>query len=126
MQEDALFSGTLTENIAVVEREPDMACVEWVAKVACIDGDIQRLPMRYMTLVGHMGSTLSGGQRQRVMIARAVYGRPRLLLLDEGTAHLNDELQQAILTNLIGLGVTIVAVTHDPRVIERAHRVVEL
>ena len=82
--------------------------------------------MQYMTLVGHMGSTLSGGQRQRVMIARAIYGQPRLLLLDEGTAHLNDELQQTILANLIGLGVTILAVTHDPRVIERAHRVVEL
>ena len=60
------------------------------------------------------------------MIARAIYRRPRLLLLDAGTAHLNDDLQQQVLTNLMGLDATIIAVTHDARVVERAARTVDL
>ena len=126
MQDDDLFSGSLLENIAAGETQPDLERAERVARLACIHEDIERMPMQYLTLVGHMGSTLSGGQRQRLMIARAVYREPRILLLDEGTAHLNDELQRRLLDNLASLGVTIIAVTHDPRVIDRADRCIRL
>lgn len=126
MQDDDLFSGSLVENIVVDTEAPDMERVEWAASLACIHEDIQRMPMQYMTLIGHMGSTLSGGQRQRVMIARAIYRKPRVFLLDEGTAHLNDALQRRVLSNLREQGATVLAATHDPRVIEQADRVVEL
>ena len=126
MQDDDLFSGSLVENIAVDTEKPDIDRVEWAASLACIDEDIRRMPMQYMTLVGHMGSTLSGGQRQRVMIARAIYRRPRILLLDEGTAHLNAALQQRVFANLRELGATIIAATHDPQVLQQADEVVEL
>lgn len=126
MQDDDLFSGSLVENIVVETEAPDMERVERAASLACIHEDIKRMPMQYMTLVGPMGSTLSGGQRQRVMIARAIYRRPRMFLLDEGTAHLNDALQHRILSNLRELGVTVIAATHDPRVIEQADRVINL
>lgn len=126
MQDDDLFSGSLMENIVVDNERPDMRRVEEAAELACIHNDIQRMPMQYMTLVGHMGSTLSGGQRQRVMIARAIYRQPRILLLDEGTAHLNQELQGRIVTNLRNLGATIVAATHDSYVVREADSVVDL
>ena len=126
MQDDDLFSGSLVENIVVDTERPDMQRVEWAAQLACIHEDIQRMPMQYMTLVGHMGSTLSGGQRQRVMIARAIYRQPRIFLLDEGTAHLNGERQRRIMDNLRELDATIVAATHDPRVVEQADKVVDL
>lgn len=122
MQDDDLLSGSLLENIAAGEARPDLAQAARAAQLACIDEDIRRMPMQYLTLVGHMGSTLSGGQRQRLMIARAVYRQPRILLLDEGTAHLNDALQRRVLANLAGLGITIIVVTHDPRVVECADR----
>ncbi len=126
MQDDDLFSGSLVENIAVEHGDPDMAHVEEAARMACIHDDIAKMPMQYLTLVGHMGSTLSGGQRQRVMIARAIYRRPALVLLDEGTAHLNNELQQRVLDSLKQMGATIVAVTHDERVLARADRRISL
>ena len=126
MQDDDLFSGSLLENIALVEQGADMERVERAARMACIHDDIQRMPLGYLTLVGHMGSTLSGGQRQRVMIARALYRQPAMMLLDEGTAHLNDALQQRILEYIKGTGVTMIAVTHDEGVLRRADRRVEL
>ncbi|MDE0036808.1 MAG: peptidase domain-containing ABC transporter [Gammaproteobacteria bacterium] len=126
MQDDDLFSGSLLENIAAGETHPDLDRARWAAQIACIDEDIERMPMQYLTLVGHMGSSLSGGQRQRLMVARAVYREPRLIILDEGTAHLNDQLQLRLLDNLSSLGATIIAVTHDPRVTARADRCIAL
>ena len=126
MQDDDLFSGTLLENIAADDTTPDADRAQQAARMACIHDEIERMPMQYSTLVGHMGSTLSGGQRQRLMIARAIYRRPRLLLLDEGTAHLNESLQEQVLTNVMELGATIIAATHDPRVLARARKAVAL
>ena len=126
MQDDDLFSGSVLENIAAGESGADMERVEEAARQACIHDDIARMPMQYLTLIGHMGSTLSGGQRQRIMIARAIYRNPKLLILDEGTAHLNETLQERVLDNLSRSGATIIAVTHHARVLERAARIIRL
>lgn len=126
MQDDDLFSGTVLENIAVGDGAADMGQVEEAARLACVHEDIMHMPMRFLTLIGQMGSTLSGGQKQRIMIARAIYRHPRVLILDEGTAHLNDRLQQRVLDNLMTLDATLIAVTHDARVLDRADRIVRL
>ena len=122
MQDDDLFTGNLLENIAVELEDLDMDRVHMAARLACLHDEVMRMPMEYITRVGHMGSTLSGGQKQRVMIARAIYRRPAIFLLDEGTAHLNDELQQQVLKNLKDTGATIIAATHDDRVSACADR----
>ena len=111
---------------AIEMGQADLEQVRRVAALACIHEDIEQMPMGYHTLVGPMGSTLSGGQRQRVMIARALYRRPALLLMDEGTAHLDEDLQRQVIDNLVGTGTTIIAVTHDELVLTRANRQIRL
>jgi putative ABC transport system ATP-binding protein len=79
--------------------------------------------------VHHFPSQLSGGQQQRVAVARALVGRPHVLLADEPTGNLDSQMGEEILGLLAsanGEGTTVVMVTHDPRMAERAHRVVRL
>ncbi len=122
-QDDRLMSGTLAENIAAFDPDLNMARVQAAAQAAQVHEDIVRLPMQYLSLVGDMGSTLSGGQRQRVLLARAFYRQPRVLILDEGTANL-DEATEAKLADLISeLTITRIVVAHRPALIRRAEKV---
>ena len=126
MQDDDLFSGTLLENIAMDDGAVDRKRVEEAARSAHIHDDIVDMPMDYHTLVGPMGSTLSGGQRQRVMIARMLYRQPKLVLLDEATANLNDELKLKVLDGVLSLGATVIAASHDELVLAQAGRRIRL
>jgi ATP-binding cassette, subfamily B, bacterial CvaB/MchF/RaxB len=72
------------------------------------------MPMSYNTLIGDMGSSLSSGQKQRALLARALYRRPKILCLDEGTAHLAVEKAREININLRRLMMTRVSVAHRP------------
>src|SRR5205823_3866214 len=68
----------------------------------------------YNSLIGDMGSSLSGGQKQRVLLARALYRQPKLLFLDEGTAHLDTEKEAEVQQNLRALSMTRINVAHRP------------
>lgn len=122
-QDDRLLSGTLADNIAGFDPDLDMERVVAAAVAAQVHADIMRTPMQYLTLVGDMGSTLSGGQRQRVLLARALYRNPKILVLDEGTANL-DEQNEALIADLIdGMQITRIVVAHRPALLRRAKRV---
>ena len=125
-QDDSLLQGTLAENISGFDEQIDMSRVRECATLAQISTDIDRMPMGYESLVGDMGSTLSGGQKQRVRIARALYRRPRILILDEGTSHLDLENERAVNAALSQLAITRLVVAHRPETLRAAGRVVSL
>ena len=112
MQGDYLFKGSVLDNITFFDRLPDTDLAMQCARLACIDDVIERMPMSYETLVGEMGTSLSQGQQQRVLLARALYQKKPLLLLDEGTAHLDEETETRVLRNLRKLGVTVLMTAH--------------
>ncbi|MFL5101525.1 MAG: peptidase domain-containing ABC transporter [Xanthobacteraceae bacterium] len=122
-QDDRLLSGTIADNIAFFDPDLDMARVQAAAMAAQVHDDIMRQPMQYLGLVGDMGSTLSGGQRQRVLLARALYGQPRVLFLDEGTANLDEATEEAIADLIEQLPITRIVVAHRPALLRRAKRV---
>ena len=126
MQEDRLIAGSIAENIALFEDRPDLGRIRAAALSVGIDGEIMRFRMQYNSLVGDMGSALSSGQKQRVLLARALYRRPRVLILDEGTAHLDPAREAAIRTMLAGLAMTRIIVAHSPAMAEIADRVLRM
>jgi ATP-binding cassette, subfamily B, bacterial CvaB/MchF/RaxB len=122
-QDDRLLSGTIADNIAFFDPDLDMDRVHAAAVAAQVHDDIVRYPMHYLTLVGDMGSTLSGGQRQRVLLARALYRQPKILLLDEGTANLDEKTEEAIADLIAQMHITRIIVAHRPALIRRAYHV---
>jgi len=123
LQEDSLFAGSLAENIALFDDTIDMQRVVAAAVAASIHEDISRMPMQYETLVGDMGSTLSGGQKQRVLLARALYRQPKVLVMDEGTAHLDVQHEQAVNEAIAAMGITRIIIAHRQETIAQAKRV---
>lgn len=126
MQDDRLFSGTIADNISFFDENADPERVEHAARMAEIYDDIARMPMGFHTLVGDMGSSLSGGQQQRMFLARAFYKRPKILVMDEATSHLDSTLEQRIAETIRRSGTTRIFISHRPEVIQTADRVIHL
>ena len=123
LQDDLLFAGTIADNVAAFE-PLDQERLQEALEAACIAADIAQMPMRHLTLVGDMGSTLSGGQRQRILLARALYRRPAMLIMDEGTAHLDVEHERQVNAAISAMGITRIIVAHRRETVAAADRVI--
>ncbi len=127
-QNIALLDGTIRENIARLN-DDDPAAVIAAARMAGIHEMIGRLPLGYDTLTGDSRLTLSGGQKQRIGIARAVYGNPRLVVLDEPNASLDAEGEQSLvraIAELKATGSIVILVTHRPAILQAVDKLLVL
>lgn len=126
LQDDHLFSGSVTDNIIFFSENRDYERMIECARLALIDSDIMAMPMGYQTLIGETGGGLSGGQKQRILLARALYKKPGFLLLDEATSHLDVESEIRISQTLRQLGLPVLLIAHRPETIASADRVLYL
>lgn len=127
-QDVELFEGTIAENIARFN-ELDAEKVIEAARAAGLHEMILRFPKGYDSPIGEAGGLLSGGQRQRIGLARAVYGNPSLVVLDEPNANLDDAGEMALVKTVQELkakGRTVFLITHRPSAVAAADRIVVL
>ena len=121
-QDIELFEGPIKSNIARFGDE-DAESVVAAAKLAGVHDFIMSLPDGYDTLLGGEHGKLSVGQRQRIALARAVYGTPKLVVLDEPNSNLDDDGDKALLeavTQLNAAGTSVVVVSHRPSLVSVA------
>jgi ATP-binding cassette subfamily B protein RaxB len=126
MQEDQLLSGSIADNICFFDPTFDQEWMIECARLAGIHDEIMMMPMAYNSLIGDMGTSLSGGQKQRILLARALYKRPKILFLDEGTAHLDTDNERHINQSLRSLDMTRVSVAHRPEITSGADRILRI
>ena len=127
-QDVELFEGTIAENIARLGELDSVKVIE-AARATGMHDIILRFPKGYDTPIGEAGNLLSGGQRQRIGLARAIYGEPALIVLDEPNANLDDAGEMALLRTVRELkakGKTVFLITHRPGVIAVADRLMVL
>jgi ATP-binding cassette subfamily C protein/ATP-binding cassette subfamily C exporter for protease/lipase/ATP-binding cassette subfamily C protein EexD len=127
-QDVELFAGSVRENIARMGEVDDDAVIAG-ANLAHAHDMIQRLPQSYETQIGDGGARLSGGQRQRIGLARAVYGKPRLIVLDEPNANLDQTGEAALAAAVNDLkegGAALIIVGHRPSTLAQADKILLL
>ena len=128
MQDGCLFSESIARNIAVDDGEIDKSRLLLAARIANIEEFIERLPLKYNTVIGPDGQGVSQGQRQRILIARAVYKNPSYLFFDEATNSLDANNERAIVENLTDFyrGKTVIIVAHRLSTVRNADQIVVL
>jgi subfamily B ATP-binding cassette protein HlyB/CyaB len=125
-QDPLLFSGTISENIALTAPDSPSDAIVRAARLASAHDFIMELPAGYSTPLGERGASLSGGQRQRIAIARTLLSNPHMLVLDEATSALDYDTERQVCDNLREAmsHATVFFITHRLSTIRRADRIV--
>lgn len=111
-QDITLFNKSIFDNIVMNRDNISLEEVQNACKIACIDDEIEDMPMKYYTGISEMGLNLSGGQRQRIALARAIINKPKILLLDEATSSLDNINERKISDEFKKMGTTQIVVAH--------------
>jgi ABC-type bacteriocin transporter len=126
-QQPELLSGTILENISPGERAPDTERIMQIAEQTGLTGFLNGLPGGIYTDVGEQGFTLSGGERQRIAMARALYRRPEILVLDEFTSALDPEAEKEMIKLVLSMkdqGMTLVVISHKLQIVRQAAHII--
>ncbi|XOO53728.1 peptidase domain-containing ABC transporter [Prevotella histicola] len=128
MQEGFIFTDTIAHNIAPNATKIDISRIKKAARIANIDEFIEKLPLKYNTIIGYDGHNLSIGQKQRLLIARAVYKNPKYIFLDEATNSLdaNNELEIMEHLNKFIKGKTAIVIAHRLSTVKNADNIIVL
>lgn len=126
LQSGSLFAGDLLMNITVASPNATLEDAWRAAEMAGIADDIRRMPMGMQTIVSEGGGGISGGQKQRILIARAVCGKPKMLMLDEATSALDNVTQRHVSDALEHLNCTRIVIAHRLSTIRHANRIIML
>lgn len=124
-----LFAGTVIENVAVGEFEPDVKKILMICRELGITEFIEKLPNGFHTYLGENGVTLSSGQKQRIAIARALYRNPQILILDEATSSLDSLSEKFVHQTVMRLratGKTVIVIAHRLSTIKQADKIIVL
>jgi ATP-binding cassette subfamily B protein len=124
-QEPILFSDTVRNNIVMGREEISDAELEWAIDVAQLREDIAGFPKGLETFIGTRGMSISGGQKQRLGLARALVGKPKILILDDCTSALDSRTEEALWNRLHEVlpEMTAILITHRSDTLERADRI---
>lgn len=128
-QQIELFAGTIVENIALGDFEPDMKRIVELSEQLGIKDFVEKLPNSYLTQIGEHGASLSGGEKQRIAIARALYKNPEILIFDEATSSLDSISERYVkqtLAEMARLGKTIIVIAHRLSTVRNADTIIVL
>ena len=128
-QKITLFEESIKKNICFGVEQKDIKNDDFLdaLKLSELNNFINSLPEKYETNVGHEGGIVSGGQLQRIGIARALYLKPDILILDEPTSNLDSEIEMAIINSLFKIeNLTIVLISHNKLILEKCDRLIRL
>ena len=128
-QQIELFAGSIAENIALGDFEPNMERVIEISKKLGINEFVEKLPASYSTYIGEHGASLSGGEKQRIAIARAIYKKPEILIFDEATSSLDSISEKYVketLDSLAAEGKTVIIIAHRLSTVKNADKIIVL
>jgi ATP-binding cassette subfamily B protein len=124
-QEPILFSDTVRNNVLFGRRDVPAARLDWALDVAQFRSEVAAFPQGMDTPIGTRGMAISGGQKQRLGLARALVGRPRILILDDCTSALDSHTETALWERMekVMPGLTAILITHRPDTLQRAEMI---
>ena len=127
-QESFLFSDTIGNNIAYSAEHSDLTAAEEAARSSGLYKDVDAFPKKFGTVLGERGITLSGGQKQRTSLARALYMKPKILILDDSMSAVDTKTEEEILQELkkIMQGRTSIIITHRISTVMSANNIIVL